>query len=492
MKKKVLIGVLAVCLIVALVSCDDASFEKLGQLMGGMGNNIYGMTPNMEEVAAVSDTINSSVSEEEDGSIKIDLTTASTIIEKLAEIGTSDKKVEQVKEDLSKPITEDKTKSADIKSALETKLNAVKDSLQKTGATSTITDEKVKDAVDQVSSALDTIINSIPEEPTKADLATVVIINSLSEKVKDLSEKDFESSTTEEKIPLVNEALAALDALKVIPGVSDLDIVTELNLTSLLPSLSSESTSKAMADDEIMKYVKELQGNLIKFVSLFADKNDAGVYVYNKAKYQRLILQMTAIRTSYEVASLGLMPSINVKLLAEDENGKTLYDKLSAEDSGIGDIEIFKGLEEDFSKAEKTLKDNKVFKLNDLVTYLLSVAVTELDEHYSDLFDTTGNKDMEAILTAFLKDNENNLNQATISSLDLTAFELKENIEAEDEVVEALCKDAISISRTVFVIALESGFYDTVFSLATKGAEEEITVDKFLSNKIHELVKEMQ
>ena len=516
MKKKVLLGVLAVCLIFALVSCDDAGFEKLGQLMGGMGNNVYGIKPNMEEVAAVSNTIDNSVTAEkktdDEGNektvINFDLNTASTIITQLSEIGTSTQKLNQAKEDMKvvlKVVTADGTEveSTAIQTALKDKLKEVQKTLPDT-TTDVIKEEKVKDVVNQVSSALTTIINNIPDEPTQADLATVVIINSLATKVQELTKDGVNTSDPEVMLPIVDKALAALDALKVTTEVSDLDILGEFNLTSLLSSSSSSSsgdsgdeTSKDVTSDDVMKYVKELQENLLKLVSLVSEQNEEGVYVFNQTKYNRFILQMTALRTSYEVATLGLMPSINVSLLQGDADKDTLYDlyeKLSDSSKEVGDVNIFDGLNTAFTTAVTDLNDKGNFNLNDFTLYLLSVVATELskDDICAVMFEST----LPEMLKQFLEDNADNLKQTVITQLDFSAFDTKDDImldTSEDaDTINILCEDAISLSRTVFVVSLESGWYDTVFQVAKKYSgykDENVDIDQFLSNCIHELVK---
>ena len=514
MKKKVLLGVLAVCLIVALVSCDDAGFEKLGQLMGGMGNNVYGIKPNMEEVAAVSNTIDNSVTAEkktddkgnEKTVINFDLETASTIITQLSEIGTSTQKLNQAKEDMKvalKVVTADGTEveSTAIQTALKDKLKEVQKTLPDTDV---IKEEKVKDVVNQVSSALTTIINNIPDEPTQADLATVVIINSLATEVQELTKSEVNTSDPEVMLPIVDKALAALDALKVTTEVSDLDILGEFNLTSLLSSSSSSSsgdsgdeTSKDVTSDDVMKYVKELQENLLKLVSLVSEQDKDGVYVFNQTKYNRFILQMTALRTSYEVATLGLMPSINVSLLQGDADKDTLYDlyeTLSDSSEKVGKINIFEGLNDTFTTAVTDLNDKGNFNLNDFTLYLLSVVATELskDDICAVMFEST----LPEMLEQFLEDNAENLKQTVITQLDFSAFDTKDDImldpSKDADTINILCEDAISLSRTVFVVSLESGWYDTVFQVAKKYSgykDENVDIDQFLSNCIHELVK---
>ncbi len=499
MKKKVLLGVLTILLMVALVSCDDAGFEKLGQFMGGMGNNVYGIKPNMEEVAEVSNTIDNSVSTEtsETGetTIKIDLDAASDIITKLGEIGTSTQKLNQAKEDLKAKVevkidgkTEEEASKA-VQEALQTKIGDVATDLAKVtipDTTDAATKEKLQSALDEVKDALTTIKDSIPEEPTQADLATVVIINSLATEVKNLSGSDVDTSDMDVMIPIVDKALAALDALKVTTEAADIDVLGEFNLTSLIPtgSSSSEETGKDLTKEEYMVYVNQLQQSMIKFISLFSEM-DNGVYKFNDVKYQRLLLQMKALRSAYELASLGTMPSftrLNANI-TEDT-----YNKLRNADEE-NKVNAFQGMDDFFTDLFKINYEDSL-NLNDLTLYLLSVIVTEMDELYTQLFDVTNRADVQALLKQFLIDNEDNLKNYPIEELDFSAFniKIKDELEFSTDKIISLCKESLIVFRTIFVITFESGFNeDWLFKLAFNG--QKVEPGQALSDTLQSFIK---
>lgn len=482
MRKKVIFGVLTIFFLVALVSCNDASWDKLGGFMGGMGENVYGIKPNMKDVEAVSSTIASSLSTKKDDEGKdevvINLNSASSIIQQLGEIGNYTQKLSQAKTDLAKPIAKNETEASEIKEALQRSIEDVVDSLSALEPEgSSIKNEQVKNAVADVKSALKTISSKMPENPTQGDLATVVIMNSLSEQVKELNEKYGKTEETANMIPLIDTAIQALGALKVTTEVYDIDVFGEFNFSSLLTSsekkesaeeenskLQTKDVAKAdTSEEEYMKYVKQLQNSLIKLISQFAEKDDNGYYVFNQDKYQRFILQMTAVRTSYELASYGRLPSMGDTFI---ESAMKILESGSAENL--------------FSNILKDKLSPNEFYPNDLAAYLISFVVTEMDKMGTGIFEV---KKIETLFDNFLSVNEENLQKEPFEKLDFSAFSdaynAKDSIEIEGDVFD----DVFILIRTVFVIVYESGSNNVVSLFLPAGS----TFEGYISENIQKL-----
>ena len=462
MKKKILLGALAICLCVALVSCSDESLDKLGSIMGKMGNNVYGITQDMKDVAAVTSTITNSVATNEAGEIEIDLESASEIIQKLAEIGTSEQKISQTKEDLKKPITVEGKTSTEVQVALQKKLEAVSTELPDT---STIKDEKVKSAVNEVNNALTTIKESIPEEPTQADLATVVIINSLATEVKELSKTEIDTSDTSAMVTLVDKALSALDALKVTTEAADLDVLGDFNLTSLLStSETSEGESKAVSkdgeDSETTELLKNLKKTFAKIATLISTKEN-GVYKFNKVKYQRFILQMTALRSTYEVASLGLLPKFGSLTI-----DNTQYENLQKNENYNAFAEFDSSLSELFA-----LNNSDDLTMNDFTLYVLAFMITEMDKSF-EVFDIE-EISLAKAFEKFVSSNEENLKSSSVNELDFSAFDFISSLEFKDGTTKEdacdLSNKTIVMARTALVISVEGlASEDFVYSMLDK------------------------
>ena len=100
MKNKVLIGVLTVLLVIGMVSCSMDEYAKLGEAMGKMGNNVYGIEPNMQKVNETTKQFDDKVTRNEAGDVEVELVKPAGLISSVAEIKNSPKKIEELKEQL--------------------------------------------------------------------------------------------------------------------------------------------------------------------------------------------------------------------------------------------------------------------------------------------------------------------------------------------------------------------------------------------------------
>lgn len=360
MKNKVLIGALTVLLVIGMVSCSMDEYAKLGEAMGKMGNNVYGIEPNMQEVNETTKKFDDKVTKNEAGDVEVELVDPADLISSVAEIKNSTKKTEELKKQLDETLATDEVPGEEIQKALQTKVDEII-----TKATENVdaealagADEKIQSAYQSVTKALDDIKESITDNPTKADLATVSIINDLATTVSDIAsnpsdyQKEDGTVDTDKIIDKANKALQALDALKVTSTAADLDILKDFNLASLFSS--SGSGSKALSDDSSSSKDEDA---MRKFMFSAIDSFTKMVSVdgkFDEVKYNRFIFQMRAIRTAYETTAWLVTPS-----LAKGE------DQFAVVDAIINGKNII-GLDS--------------FSANDLVLYAASVVFTECNK----------------------------------------------------------------------------------------------------------------
>lgn len=359
MKNKVLIGVLTVLLVIGMVSCSMDEYAKLGEAMGKMGNNVYGIEPNMQKVNETTKQFDDKVTRNEAGDVEVELVKPADLISSVAEIKNSTKKTEELKKQLDEPLAKDGVSGEEIQQSLKKKVDGIISEATKNVDEEALknADEKLQSAYQSVKQALDDIKESITDNPTKADLATVSIINDLATTVSDIASnpddymKDGELDT-EKIIEDANKALQALDALKVTSTAADLDILKDFNLASLFSS--SGSGSKALSDDSsspkdedaMRKFMFSAIDSFTKMVSVDGK--------FDEVKYNRFIFQMRAIRTAYETTAWLVTPS-----LAKGEDQFTVVD-------AIIDGKNIIGLDS--------------FSANDLVLYAASVVFTECNK----------------------------------------------------------------------------------------------------------------
>ncbi len=358
MKNKVLIGALTVLLVIGMVSCSMDEYAKLGEAMGKMGSNVYGIEPNMQEVNETTKKFDNKVTKNEAGDVEVKLVDPADLISSVAEIKNSTKKTEELKKQLDEPLAKDGVSGEEIQQSLQSTMENIISDTKVEDDVLAKADDKVKSAYESVTNALNDIKDSISKNPTKADLAAVSIVNDLANTVKNIAENPDQYNTadgeldTEKIIEDANKALQALDALKVTSTAADLDILKDFNLASLFSS--SGSGSKALEDDSASQ---EDEDAMKKFMFSAIDSFTKMVCVdgkFNEVKYNRFIFQMRAIRTAYETTAWLVTPS-----LAEGE------DQFAVVDAIINGKNII-GLDS--------------FSANDLVLYAASVVFTECNK----------------------------------------------------------------------------------------------------------------
>lgn len=358
MKNRVLIGVLTVILVIGMVSCSMDEYAKLGEAMGKMGNNVYGIEPNMQKVNETTKQFDDKVTRNEAGDVEVELVKPADLISSVAEIKNSTKKTEELKKQLDEPLAKDGVSGEEIQQSLQFTMENIINAMDVDSSVLAQADDKVKSAYESVTNALNDIKGSISANPTKADHAAVSIVNDLANTVKNIAENPDQYNKadggldTEKIIEDANKALQALDALKVTSTAADLDILKDFNLASLFSS--SGSGSKALSDDSsspkdedaMRKFMFSAIDSFTKMVSVDGK--------FDEVKYNRFILQMRAIRTAYETTAWLVTPS-----LAKGEAQFAVVD-------AIIDGKNIIGLDS--------------FSANDLVLYAASVVFTECNK----------------------------------------------------------------------------------------------------------------
>ena len=358
MKNRVLIGVLTVILVIGMVSCSMDEYAKLGEAMGKMGNNVYGIEPNMQKVNETTKKFDDKVTKNEVGDVEVKLVDPADLISSVAEIKNATKKTEELKKQLDEPLAKDGVSGEEIQQSLQSTMENIISAMGVDPSVLASADDKVKSAYESVTNALNDIKDSISANPTKADLAAVSIVNDLANTVKNIAENPDQYNNadgeldTEKIIKDANKALQALDALKVTSTAADLDILKDFSFASLVSS--SGSGSKALSDDSsspkdedaMRKFMFSAIDSFTKMVSVDGK--------FDEVKYNRFIFQMRAIRTAYETTAWLVTPS-----LAKGE------DQFAVVDAIIDGKNII-GLDS--------------FSANDLVLYAASVVFTECNK----------------------------------------------------------------------------------------------------------------
>ena len=270
--KKILLGLFVVAMIIGFTACSQDLASKMGANMHKMGNNIYGIKANMTEVSKATGAVDASV----DSEGNVDINKAADIMKKLDGIKKSEQKTEALRQSLqeSAGTTNEKLAASieDTKTALASKVATLEDGNQKTVA-------------NVILSALNSVEDSVSADPTKAEVATVAILNEMAKVVTDLTDDSIEN--------LAAQGQEALDALLIVSGLGSTDLLEDLNLQSLL---GGNSGSKAAGDSSDGNLLQNLVAVLVKFVCVDGK--------FDQIRFNSFVLQAKTLRAAYEMISL--------------------------------------------------------------------------------------------------------------------------------------------------------------------------------------------
>lgn len=287
--KRLLPIILIVAMAICLVSC---SLDDLGGFMGFMKKNVYGIKANMKDVQEATKKIDNAVKEDDDGNIIIDLDEASKVIDNIGDITASPQKKEEFQKELAKPVAEGKGEEVQ---------QALKDSIETVAAElpAVVEDEKAKEVVDAIKDVLDKAKHSISDNPTKADLATVAVINDMASLAMEIAADPEMVNDPDKAVIVADRGLSALNTLKVVSEVAGVNLLEGIDVSAMMSDLGK---SRDGEDDDLQKYFAMASKNVAKLVSLITKdgKLDIGEDKLS-GKYYWVLSQARAVMASYEL-----------------------------------------------------------------------------------------------------------------------------------------------------------------------------------------------
>ena len=283
--KRLLPIILVIAMAIGLVSC---SLDDVGSFMGFMSKNVYGLKANMQDVKDATKKIDDAVTEDESGNIVIDLDKAATIIDNIGDISASPQKTEEFKKELAEPVAEGK--GEEVQAALQSSIQVVITSMPDPEA---IEDTKAKEVVQSINEVLEQAKASISNNPTKADLATVAVINDMANLAKDIADDPELVNDPDKAIVVADRGLSALNTLKVVSEVAGVNLLEGIDVSSMMSDLSK---SRDGDDEKLQKYFAMASKNVAKLVSLITKDGK-----FNDAKYNWVLSQANAVMASYEM-----------------------------------------------------------------------------------------------------------------------------------------------------------------------------------------------
>ncbi len=289
--KKALICLLVVGMVIGLASCS----QELTNLMGSMSTNIYGIEADTRDAAAATESVNNSTTistNEQTGEVEvtINLEAAASITSSISTIKKSSAKSEALKTQLSETVASNEVEAVAVKAAITAAATEVATSLAPKAAENSL--------VAELQSVLENVSNSISDNPTKAELATVAILSQIATTVNNVA--SAETITEEQKDAYLEQGLAAYDTLVVVSDVAKLDVIGNIDVASLLRDYTRgvSRSEDDIPDDVKDKIVAVAQQTFSKLLTMLTtDKK------FDVKKYNSFILQATAIKASIELSA---------------------------------------------------------------------------------------------------------------------------------------------------------------------------------------------
>ena len=288
--KKILLALIAIAMIFAITACSQDQYKSLGEAMGKMSGNIYGITANLKDVENATNKVDGAVAVDGDGkvTVKLEAETAASIVNSVVAVKNSDTKKEALKTSLSEPLL-GKGATEASKIELKTKISAQAEANLITDTTGYT--EKQAELATLVNAVLVDVGDSLSDNPTKAELATVAVLTTLADAVKSGDEATYQAA-----------GKAAVDALKITSEIGRVDIFANVSISNLFNMLSEKAISRGgeEAEEEIDLFGPLFESSVSEVTACITENGK-----FTEQRYNKFVMECKALRASYEMLAKG-------------------------------------------------------------------------------------------------------------------------------------------------------------------------------------------
>ncbi len=272
-KTQIAIVLIVVAIVVVLFSCSQ---EKLGNFMSGMGNNVYGIKPDLRKPNAAISIVDK-ISESD----SLNLSLSGELISTVQDFKGSPNSVKAFRDSMSEKVDTSPAAFIEVRDGMRSKAGEIKG------------DESFdKDARDMMV-ILDDVAAAITEdlvsEPTRRDVITVAMVNQLVDDIYN-SVKDGTFNVNS----VSKQAQGVLDVLKLSTDFSSLNFIGDIDFDDLIDSLL---VRKEMSRANSKAVVSVVGTTIGKVTGLITEEG-----VYNDARYERFRLEAKSVMVAYELS----------------------------------------------------------------------------------------------------------------------------------------------------------------------------------------------
>ena len=316
--RKIAFLFIIVVLLLGITACSQEFYSGLGSGMGAMSHNIYGIKPDVRKAEASAAYVSGAIVRDEYGNITIDLDQAAKIIDTMADIRKSPQRAAALRDLLDQDVP---TEDADaVREAIINQASDLISALEGYAVDEAMSDVRwsIVRAVQDIHDSLETI-DTEARVPQMEDIALTAILNKMASSIMKKNVDPEEVSDLGKK---------CVDTIKVIADIATLDILADVDVTSLVEN--SRDISRA-EDGVVNPVVASILGKTVsKMVDLIStDKK------FDELKYNTFIMESKALKAAYEMTYVKYMPEDKtiggvVMMLFEDpgkiDRGLTIED----------------------------------------------------------------------------------------------------------------------------------------------------------------------
>ena len=296
MRKIIYICIVAIALL-CVTACSQDFYAGLGSFMGGMGGNIYGIKPDVRKAQASAALVSESITKNGDGTYTIDLDKAASISDSIGDIKKSQQRTDALRELLSVEVPGTEEEVEAIKDALIKQMDTLYDKLEEYAVEESVADvrQSLLSAIDEIGGSfffVDETLTVSTRKPCMADIAVAAMLNKMA------------SSLMKDPVDVKEVSdigRSSVDTLRIIAGVSTLDVLADVNVTGLVSNIGKDISR---SDDGVSPVLGSLLGKTArKIVDLITTDRK-----FDVNKYYTFIMESKALKAAYEMTCVRFMP----------------------------------------------------------------------------------------------------------------------------------------------------------------------------------------
>lgn len=282
--KKILLALIAIAMIFAITACSQDQYKSLGEAMGKMSGNIYGITANLKDVENATNKVDGAVAVNgDDVTVTIDASAAQSIVNSVVAVKNSATKKEALKSSLAEPAIADATEVQKTKLKEEIKKAvSIIDTSELSGdqkALAELVNAVLKDVKEK---------DSLSDNPTKAELATVAVLATLADAVKSGDEAAYKEA-----------GKAAVEALKITSEIGRVDIFANVSVSSLFDMLGEKAIARD-GEEEDTTWLPVFGNSVSEIMACITENKQ-----FSEPRYNKFVMECKAMRASYEMIAKG-------------------------------------------------------------------------------------------------------------------------------------------------------------------------------------------